>query len=342
MLASRDLLQHVPLISFLDAYPEPAFILCTNTLPHSSLEFMYGNHALHSILFGHDDTAVLDDQSFFSALTSDQDVFWLGDPLGSRSPLTPLPSRIAVGDSRTISIRPDWLPRDHTPLDLELTPTPIDLPVIIPGVGSATYSYAFTASPQKAPMKLLRSEAHTELQLRRDPGLRLSDFPPLPSSSGTRIRSRQSKSESTSLLSQPVPPVSVADLPSRMMETFPWEKTSLGPRESWPMILKLMIKYLMEKPIPSCVFWGWPDQVMIYNDSYSKMIGAKHPGSFGQKGKVAWGELWEMLTPVSEQCRRGKSTRKNDDQLFFNSLTELHLPEEVYHTWHWTPIWQED
>ncbi|CCO32346.1 hypothetical protein BN14_06406 [Rhizoctonia solani AG-1 IB] len=330
MLASRDLLQHVPLISFLDAYPEPAFILCTNTLPHSSLEFMYGNHALHSILFGHDDTAVLDDQSFFSALTSDQDVFWLGDPLGSRSPLTPLPSRIAVGDSRTISIRPDWLPRDHTPLDLELTPTPIDLPVIIPGVGSATYSYVFTASPQKAPMKLLRSEAHTELQLRRDPGLRLSDFPPLPSSSGTRIRSRQSKSESTSLLSQPVPPVSVADLPSRMMETFPWEKTSLGPRESWPMILKLMIKYLMEKPIPSCVFWGWPDQVMIYNDSYSKMIGAKHPGSFGQKGKVAWGELWEMLTPVSEQCRRGKSTRKNDDQLFFNSLTELHLPEEVY------------
>ncbi|EUC55592.1 multi-sensor signal transduction histidine kinase, putative, partial [Rhizoctonia solani AG-3 Rhs1AP] len=23
-------------------------------------------------------------------------------------------------------------------------------------------------------------------------------------------------------------------------------------------------------------------------------------------------------------------------------MTELHLPEEVYHTWHWTPIWQED
>ncbi|KAF8689719.1 His Kinase A (phosphoacceptor) domain, partial [Rhizoctonia solani] len=315
MLASRDLLRHVPLISFLDAYPEPAFILCTNTLPHSSLEFMYGNHALHSILFGHDDTAVLDDQGFFSALISDQDVFWLGDPFGSRSPITPHPSRTVAGDSRKITIRPDWLPRDHTPLDLELTPTPIDLPVIIPGVGSTTHSYVFIASPRRAPMNLLRSEAHTELQLRRDPGLRLSDFPPLPSSSGTRIRSRQSKSESTSWVSQPIPYVGVADLPSRMIETFPWEKTSLGPRESWPMTLKLMIQYLMEKPIPvpqSCIFWSWPDQVMIYNDTYAKMIGSKHPGSFGQVGRIAWGELWDMLIPVSEQCRRGKSTRKND------------------------------
>ncbi|KAF8749105.1 His Kinase A (phosphoacceptor) domain [Rhizoctonia solani] len=277
MLASRDLLRHVPLISFLDAYPEPAFILCTNTLPHSSLEFMYGNHALHSILFGHDDTAVLDDQGFFSALISDQDVFWLGDPLGSRSPITPHPSRTVAGDSRKITIRPDWLPRDHTPLDLELTPTPIDLPVIIPGVGSTTHSYVFIASPRRAPMNLLRSEAHTELQLRRDPGLRLTDFPPLPSSSG--IRSRQSKSEST----------------------------------SW---------YLMEKPIPvSTITYlstfqndliGAVDQVMIYNDTYAKMIGSKHPGSFGQVGRIAWGELWDMLLPVSEQCRRGKSTRKND------------------------------
>ncbi|KDN33453.1 hypothetical protein RSAG8_13455, partial [Rhizoctonia solani AG-8 WAC10335] len=259
MLASRELLQHASLISFLDAYPEPAFILSTNTLPHSSLEFMYGYHALHTILFGHDDTAILDDQSFFSALTSDQDVFWLADPLGIRSPLTPHTPRSSVGDSHTISIRPDWLPRDHTPLDIELTPTPIDLPVIIPGIGSTTQSYAFTATPRRTPLNLffLRSETHTDHQ-RRDPGLRLSDFPPPPASTGIHIQSRKSKSESTSWLSQPVPAVGLADLPSQMIETYPWEETSLGPRESWPMTLKLMVRYLMEKPIPSCIFWSWP------------------------------------------------------------------------------------
>ncbi|CAE6393946.1 unnamed protein product [Rhizoctonia solani] len=343
MLASRELLQHVSLISFLNSYPEPAFILCTDTLPHSSLEFMYGNHALHAILFGHDDTAILDDQSFFSALTSDQDVFWLADPLGNHSPLTPHTPRSSVGDSHTISIRPDWLPRDHMPLDLELTPTPIDLPVIIPGVGSTTHSYVFTATPRRVPMNLflLRSEADTDHQ-RRDPGLRLPDFPPPPASVGTHVRSRKSKSESTSWLSQPLPTISLPDLPSQMIETYSWEKTSLGPRESWPMALKVMVKYLMEKPIPSCIFWSWPDQIMLYNDAYAMMIGSKHPFSFGKEGRVAWGELWDMLAPVSKQCQRGKSTRKNDDPLFFNSMTELHLPEEVYHTWHWTPIWQED
>ncbi|KEP52556.1 putative sensory histidine kinase [Rhizoctonia solani 123E] len=343
MLASRELLQHVSLISFLNSYPEPAFILCTDTLPHSSLEFMYGNHALHAILFGHDDTAILDDQSFFSALTSDQDVFWLADPLGNHSPLTPHTPRSSVGDSHTISIRPDWLPRDHMPLDLELTPTPIDLPVIIPGVGSTTHSYVFTATPRRVPMNLflLRSEADTDHQ-RRDPGLRLPDFPPPPASVGTHVRSKKSKSESTSWLSQPLPTISLPDLPSQMIETYPWETTSLGPRESWPMTLKVMVQYLMEKPIPSCIFWSWPDQIMLYNDAYAMMIGSKHPFSFGKEGRVAWGELWDMLAPVSKQCQRGKSTRKNDDPLFFNSMTELHLPEEVYHTWHWTPIWQED
>ncbi|CAE6519545.1 unnamed protein product [Rhizoctonia solani] len=99
------------------------------------------------------------------------------------------------------------------------------------------------------------------------------------------------------------------------------------------MGLKLMIQYLMEKPIPSSILWGWPHQVIIYNDPYAKMIGAKHPGIFGQPGKRAWGELWGSFAPVADLVKSGKSTYKTDD---------LQLPEEVYHSWHWTPIWQED
>ncbi|KDN38652.1 hypothetical protein RSAG8_09327, partial [Rhizoctonia solani AG-8 WAC10335] len=37
MLASTDTLQQVPLVGFLDAYPEPAFILSSNAGPRSSL-----------------------------------------------------------------------------------------------------------------------------------------------------------------------------------------------------------------------------------------------------------------------------------------------------------------
>ncbi|CUA74876.1 hypothetical protein RSOLAG22IIIB_11543 [Rhizoctonia solani] len=127
-----------------------------------------------------------------------------------------------------------------------------------------------------------------------------------------------------------------------MIDTFDWNNSPLGPRDKWPLGLKLMIQYLMEKPIPSSIYWGWPHQVIIYNDAYARMIGSKHPKIFGMPGKQAWGEIWSSFVPVSDLVRSGQSTFKTDDQLFFNSLTELQLPEEVYHSWHWTPIWQED
>ncbi|CAE6460469.1 unnamed protein product [Rhizoctonia solani] len=72
------------------------------------------------------------------------------------------------------------------------------------------------------------------------------------------------------------------------------------------------------------------------------MIGLKHPGIFGQPAKAAWGEIWDSIGPASDVVRSGQAVYKTDDQMFFNSLTELHLPEEVYHSWHWTPVWHED
>ena len=169
---------------------------------------------------------------------------WLSDPIRARLP----PS--SVGDTHSIGIRPAWLPRDHTPIDLELTATPIDLPMTIPGVGSSSRSYVFTTSPRKAPMNLLRSETHLETRRRRDSSLRLPDFPPPSASAGKLVRSKQSRSDSSSWPSQATPALNEELLPSRLIETFPWETTPLGPKEFWPISLKLMVQYLMEKPIP--------------------------------------------------------------------------------------------
>lgn len=247
MSTSRAMLGRVSLITFLDAYPEPAFIICTNTSPHSSLDFVYGNPSLYALLFGHDDSGVLNGSTFFGVLSTDDDIIWLSDPIRGRSPPT------SVGNTHSIGIRPAWLPRDHTAIDLELTATPIDLPMTIPGVGSSSRSYVFTASPRKAPMNLLRSETHLETRRRRDSSMRLPDFPPPSGSAGQRVRSRQSKSESTSWPSQATSALNEELLPSRLIDAFPWETTSLGPKESWPMSLKLMVQYLMEKPIPVSV-----------------------------------------------------------------------------------------
>ncbi|CAE6344693.1 unnamed protein product [Rhizoctonia solani] len=278
MLASTDTLHQVPLVGFLDAYPEPAFILCSNTGPRSSLEFLYGNSSLRELLVGHDESGILDDQTFFSAVASDEDIFWLSDPTQNGSQST---SR-SVSDSHVINLRPAWLPRDHTSVDLELTPTPIDLPITMPNVGSSGRCYVFTATPRKAPMNFLRSENQSETRRKKDLSLRLPDFPLMPGAVGPHIRSRMSKSDSSSMLSQSAV-INPAELPTRLVDTYPWETTPLGPRESWPVLLELMVKYVMETPVSASLLWGWP-----------------------------------------------------------HTLTELHLPEEFYHSWHWTPVWQED
>ncbi|CAE7175104.1 unnamed protein product [Rhizoctonia solani] len=336
MLVGTDTLEQVPLVGFLDAYPEPAFILLSNTGPRPSLEFLYGNSSLRELLV-HDESAILDDQTFFSAVASDEDIVWLSDPTQSGSQRT----SHSVGDSHVINLRPAWLPRDHTSVDLELTPTAIDIPITLSNVGSSSRSYVFTASPRKAPMNFLRSENYSETRRRRDPGLRLPDFPLMPGAVGPHIRSRLSKSDSSSMLSQSAV-IKPAELPTRLVDTFPWETTPLGARASWPVILELMVKYLMETPVSGALFWGWPHQVIIYNDEYARMIGNKHPKIFGKAGPVAWGELWDVLGGISENVRTGKSICKADDLLFFSTLTELQLPEEFYHSWHWTPVWQED
>ncbi|KAG9121841.1 hypothetical protein FRC07_002032, partial [Ceratobasidium sp. 392] len=172
MTETTDILYNVPLLNFLNAYPEPAFILCTSSAPRLSLEFIYGNPALHTLVFGHDDSGVLDSDSFFSAVASNDDIAWLSNPTYPQTLAT------AASELHYINLRPAWLPRDHTPLDLELTPTPIDLPVTIPGVGSSSKSYVFTATPRKVALDLLRSDSRPKNNKRRDSGPPANDLSP--------------------------------------------------------------------------------------------------------------------------------------------------------------------
>ncbi|KAG8747317.1 hypothetical protein FRC10_001496 [Ceratobasidium sp. 414] len=327
MSEARDILYTVPLLNFLNAYPEPAFILCTSSVPHFTLEFIFGNPALHTLVFGHDDSGVLDNDSFFPAVASSDDLAWLSNPNHPQSVST------AVSEIRTVHLRPAWLPRDHTPFDLELTPTPIDLPVTIPGVGSSSKSYVFIATPRKAAMDLLRCGLRTQGSKRRDSRSPINDPSPLAVTIEPHVKSRKSRSESSSRHSQHIHTNSTL-MPSQLIDIFPWEKTAIGPRTSWPATLTTMVKYLMEKPISHPSTFGQPAAIGVRKTICELTLAT----DFVAK----WGELWGMLKPVAARCRQGKSTYKTDDVLFFNTLTDLHLPEEVYQSWHWTPIWQED
>lgn len=89
--------------------------------------------------------------------------------------------------------------------------------------------------------------------------------------------------------------------------------------------------------------------MLIYNDAYAIMSTTKHPNIYGQRGQVAWGELWDTLGPALNAIFKGDTVYKNNgepaasfpllvfillaDLLFFDRLGPDMLPEETYHSW---------
>ena len=85
-----------------------------------------------------------------------------------------------------------------------------------------------------------------------------------------------------------------------------WSKTPLGPRERWPASLKLIVDVMLASGFPMCVRWG-PELVMIYNDGYRSILGARHPRAFGLPFHEAWPEVQEQLRPLHQAMLNGTS-----------------------------------
>lgn len=237
----REQLSQISLLSFLDSFSEPAFILCANASPQATLSFIYGNLALQLLVLGGDETAVLNDSTFFNILCEENDLRWLSNPTRS-------PAGAPGGGSRTVRFRPAWLPRDHVPLALELIATPIGLPLTIPAVGSNGRSFVFIASSHKSSQQLLRTEPTTDAVAKQQSIVRKN----ISASDGSEIMWQRGTGQTTrSTTSQRSKrDIEAEKLPSRLLRTFPWEETPLGPQTDWPQSLKTMVRYIMEKPVP--------------------------------------------------------------------------------------------
>jgi PAS domain S-box-containing protein len=76
------------------------------------------------------------------------------------------------------------------------------------------------------------------------------------------------------------------------IRAFDWTKTPLGPPETWPQSLRSPLSMMLPSKAQIALFWG-PEYVILYNDAYRPVFGAKHPDMLGQPGRVAWSEIWD-------------------------------------------------
>ncbi len=109
-----------------------------------------------------------------------------------------------------------------------------------------------------------------------------------------------------------------------------WSATPLGPRETWPALLRLLVDLCLDSEFPVQISWG-PELPVLYNDAYIPLLGAeKHPWALGRPASEVGSHLW----PASEQHLRevmqtGRAYHTEDQRFIINRHG---YPEEAYFT----------
>ena len=123
-------------------------------------------------------------------------------------------------------------------------------------------------------------------------------------------------------------------------ERLDWSATPLGPRDSWPGLLRLVVDLCLDSEFPVQISWG-PDLLVLYNDAYIPLLGAeKHPWALGRPAREVGWHLW----PASEQQLRevmetGRAYHSGDQRLIINRHG---YPEEAYFTFSLSAIRDTD
>ncbi|WP_137174463.1 PAS domain S-box protein [Massilia sp. HP4] len=136
-----------------------------------------------------------------------------------------------------------------------------------------------------------------------------------------------------------MPPASLPFLPAtdetaRLILSFPWETTSLGPIEGWPTVLKTTVALIMATPAPIVTLWG-EDGYMIYNDAYRVFAGGRHPVLLGSKVREGWPEVADFNDNVMKVGLAGGTLSYQDQEL---TLHRSGQPEQVWMNLDYSPI----
>ena len=113
-----------------------------------------------------------------------------------------------------------------------------------------------------------------------------------------------------------------------------WTSTSLGPPASWPQSLKTLVGVMLGSKHAMFVAWG-PARIMLYNDGYAEILGAKHPGALGRTLTQVWAEVADNLNPLIEEVDAGRSVHMDDIRLVLQRNGYL---EEAHFAFSYTPV----
>ncbi len=117
-----------------------------------------------------------------------------------------------------------------------------------------------------------------------------------------------------------------------------WSNTALGPRESWPLGLRVALGVCLNSRFPMFIWWG-PNLVNLYNDAYAPLLGKRHPDALGKSARDIWHELWDEVGPLVDSVMlRGQATWSERHRFI---VERNDYPEESFFTFSHSPVRDE-
>ena len=124
-----------------------------------------------------------------------------------------------------------------------------------------------------------------------------------------------------------------------VLDAVDWRSTSLGPVDAWSPALRGVVDMMLHSPFPMTLLWG-PEFVLVYNEAYIEIIGAKHPVALGAPSQEIFGEVWEQIGPMMQEV-----AATGQGQLLENGLVPLErngFLEDCYFTFAYSAVRGED
>ncbi|GAA2029446.1 hypothetical protein GCM10009740_18810 [Terrabacter terrae] len=119
-----------------------------------------------------------------------------------------------------------------------------------------------------------------------------------------------------------------------------WSATPLGPVETWPNNLRVLVDVCLSSRFPMLICWG-PDLLMLYNDGYRDILGPnKHPGAWTLPVRAVWPEVWDIIGPMFDGVTKGGPATWVEDALLV--VNRAGFLEEAYFTWSYGAIHDDD
>lgn len=115
---------------------------------------------------------------------------------------------------------------------------------------------------------------------------------------------------------------------------FDWSTTDLGPIDRWSPSLACNVQMLLASPVPMVMLWGRLGY-MIYNDSYSRFAGGRHPYLLGTPVELGWPEVADFNRHVVDTCLAGGTLSFNNKDLV---LLRNGQPETVWLDLYYSPV----